>query len=243
MTPRLRRARAALALGAVTLLATACEPAGTSLYDAGHVSPIAQHALTRDGSDQMVLTTGTATLRVDAPAANVGTNTRILLWPPATPMAADELSCATWSAASVPNVQQGLALRVRRDGDRWRAVTVMKNVLYGAVWQFNVLTWDNQASPTMSPRGAVNLEPIFRPGGTVADLPWKVCAKVSGRTVTLKAWRGDEAEPAWGDVSHGGSVTLPAGWDYAGKAGWYLGHIPPGGYGAMTGLRTAALSG
>ena len=119
----------------------------------------------------------------------------------------------------------------------------MQNVLYGAVWQFNVLTWDNQASPTMSPRGAVNLEPIFRPGGTVADLPWKVCAKVSGRTVTLKAWRGDEAEPAWGDASHGGSVTLPAGWDYAGKAGWYLGHIPPGGYGAMTGLRTAALSG
>lgn len=240
MSSLLRRARIPVACLAALLLATACQGAEVVAYDAEHPASMALHVLTYDGADKMVLGYGSGFARVDAPATNTGTNTRVVWWPATTAAAVDQQSCATWSAASVSNVQQGLALRIRRDKDgRFRVITVMKNVVYGAVWQLNVLTWDNHGSPTMSPRGAVNLEPIFRPGGVVAALPWKVCAKAVGSVVTVKAWRGDEKEPAWGDSSHGGSVTLPAGWDFAGKTGWYLGHIPPGGYGAMTDLRTS----
>lgn len=57
--------------------------------------------------------------------------------------------------------------------------------------------------------------------------------------VRVKGWRGDESEPTWQDPSHTGSVTLPSSWVYAGKAGWYAGHIPPGGTIGMGGLRTS----
>ena len=242
MIPLLRRAPVAVALAVALVVGATVRPAEAGDYDAAHLSPLAMHSLTAEGSDRMVLTTGTATARVAAPATNRGTNTRVVVWAPATTMAVDQQSCATWSSASVPNVQQGITLRLRHDpSGRWRAVTVMKNVLYGAVWQFNVLTWDSHGSPTMSPRGAVNLEAVFRPGGVVASLPWKVCARAVGDIVTMKAWRAGEAEPAWGDASHGGSVRLPPGWAYAGKAGWYIGHVPPGGWGSMISMRTATL--
>jgi hypothetical protein len=235
-----RRARFLLACAAVVGLATACQTVETPTYDAAHPAQLTVHALTVDGADRTIVGYGVGYARIDAPATNIGTNSRVVFWPVGTVAATDQQACATWSDASVDQVQQGLALRVRQDADgRFRVITVMKNVLYGAVWQFNVLTWDNHGSPTMSPRGAVNLEPIFRPNDIVAPLPWKICAKAVGDLVTLKAWRGNQPEPAWGDPAHGGSVHLPSSWVYPGKSGWYVGHIPPGGFGAMTDLRTS----
>src|SRR5690606_437540 len=92
------------------------------------------HYLTRDGTDGFASTATPGALDLRAPATNQGTNTRILVYPPAQPMTDDQQSCATWDAQDGVNAQQGLALRIRNDlpEGRWRAITVTKNVVWGA---------------------------------------------------------------------------------------------------------------
>jgi hypothetical protein len=254
--PGRRRATGALAL-VVALTAAALHPlpaTGAPRAAAGPapattisvVRPrLALHYLTRDGSDRFVLGEGPASARLDAPSTNTGSNTRAIFWAPGTANSTDQQSCATWSDSRGLNVQQGIALRVRHDTNgRWRSVTVMKNILYGAYWQFNVLTWDTARRSYGQVHGGVSLPGPFRTGETTsAPLPWKVCAKVTGSLVTLKAWRGNEAEPTWDDPSHSGRVRLPPGWTYPGKPGWYTGHIPARGTAGHTGLATTTLPG
>ncbi len=225
----------------VALLATACQQVEVTTYDGTRSTNLAQHYLTRDRGDGYTLSSSPGAARITAPSTNTGTETRSVFWPPSTPMAVDQQSCATWTDQVGDQVQQGVALRVRNDDGRWRAVTVLKNIYWGQVWQFNVHTWDSTRSPTQQVHGNVKLESVFREGDTYQGkpLPWKVCARARGDLVTLKAWRGDEAEPAWGDATHGGSVRLPAGWAYAGKAGWYAGHVPARGTAGFADLRTS----
>jgi len=242
MRAALPRVAAAIALAA-SLTANGWSGSATPSYASSATPTMAIHALTLDRPDQVAIRTGPTSMRILASSANTGTNDRYVFWRPATPRAVDQQVCATWSSSHGANVQEGLSLRVAHDPDgRWREVTVMKNILYGAVWQFNVLTWDNDADRTMTPQGAVSLPDVFWPNHQVAPLPWKVCARVVGDLVTLKAWKATEAEPAWGDTSHGGTVRLPPGWTYPGKTGWYVGHIPPGGSSLMTGLSATNLS-
>ena len=54
----------------------------------------------------------------------------------------DQLSCATWTRQSDWRVQPGLAVRVRDNGGRVRAVTLTKNIAFGVQTVINVLTWD-----------------------------------------------------------------------------------------------------
>lgn len=240
---RSRALRVGVMVALVALLATSCRRVEVVLYDAGHRPDLAVHHITRDGSDRYVATAKPGTLTVTAPRTNQatpeGSATRAVVWPPGAKATRDQQSCATWTSTSGAWVQQGLALRVRIDGSRFRTIVVAKNVYYGAEWQLNVYTWDTARSPYFQVHGAVSLRAPFERGDQPRPLPWKVCAKAEGRVVRIKGWRADESEPGWGNPSHTGSVTLPSSWSYAGKAGWYAGHIKPGGHLAMTGLRTS----
>lgn len=242
-TTTARRVRFGIVLSAVALLATACQRTEVVLYDASKTPNLAFHYITRDGSDRYDLKVGTGALRVSAPRTNQatpeGSATRIVIWPPATKLVTDQQSCATWKDDQGKWAQEGIALRVRIDGSRFRAIVVAKNIVYGANWQMNVYTWDSGRSPYFSTHGAVSLRTPFASGSTPRSLPWKVCARVVGRTVTVKGWRPDESEPGWSNPQHTGSVTLPQQWVFAGKAGWYAGHIEPGGTMGMGGLRTS----
>jgi hypothetical protein len=236
-------ARAVALAAAVALVATACQRTEVVLYDKTKTPNLAQRYLTRDGNDTYVLKVGAGALRVDAPRTNratpQGSTTRTVIWPPGTKAATDQQSCATWTDSRGSWAQQGIALRVRADGSRFRTIVVAKNIVYGASWQLNVYTWDTARSPYFQTHGAVPLRAPFASGNVPRPLPWKVCARVEGRIVTVKGWRPDEPEPGWSNPTHTGRVTLPAEWTYAGKAGWYTGHVQPGGTIGMNGLRTS----
>lgn len=238
-----RGARIAIVATAVALVATACQRSEVVLYDGSKTPNLAFHYISRDGRDTYSLKVGTGALRVDAPRSNVatpeGSDTRIAIWPPGTKPVTDQQSCATWKDEQGRWTQQGIALRVRIDGSRFRTIVVAKNIVYGSAWQLNVYTWDSNRKPYFQTHGAVSLPVPFASGGTPRPLPWKVCARAEGRVVTVKGWRPDEAEPGWRNPQHTGTVTLPAEWVFAGKAGWYAGHVQPGGTTGMGGLRTS----
>lgn len=70
---------------------------------------------------------------------------------------------------------------------------------------------------------------VLRPAGVVAPLPWRVCVRARGSELDVKAWLPSDTEPSWDDSTHGGSATLPGDQVASGVAGWYSGHIQPGG--------------
>ena len=228
---------------AVALVAAACNKVEVVLYSAASKPNLAQRYVTRDGSDVYTLGTGSGTLRVSAPTSNKatadGSQTRTVIWPPSTTMTRDQESCATWTDTQGAWAQQGLALRVRADGSRFRAIVVAKNIWYGAEWQMNVYTWDTDRSPYFKTHGAVSLRTPFEQDDVPRPLPWRVCARVERDIVTVKGWRLEESEPTWDDPQHTGTVTLPAEWRFEGKAGWYAGHIQPGGTIGTSDLHTA----
>ena len=236
------RARITILLSAVALVATACQRTEVVLYDASKTPNLAFHYISRDGSDTYSLKLGPGAVRTSAPSTNKatpeGSDTRIAIWPPSTKAVTDQQSCASWTDTRGKWAQQGIALRIRIDGSRFRAIVVGKNIVYGASWQLNVYTWDTARSPYFRTHGAVSLPTPFANGSAPRPLPWKVCARVEGRILTIKGWRSDEAEPGWSNPQHTGTVTLPSEWVFAGKAGWYAGHIQPGGTIGMGALRT-----
>jgi hypothetical protein len=224
------RVRTAVAVAVVVLATAACEWVPTRTFDATSTPAFSLRYLTRNGTDGYSSGAAAGTVRLAAPSTNQGTNTRLAFYPPAQPMTVDHQTCATWSDQTDLGTQQGLALRVRNDlpEGRWRAVTVVKNVVWGANWNLNVLTWDTRDPAGWTTRGSVDLARVFWPGQQLVALPWRVCARVTGDLVTVKGWPAGAVEPAWDDPVHTGSVRLPAGWVYAGKGGWYLGHLAPG---------------
>lgn len=234
----------AVALGAVALLATSCQRVEVTTYDASKRPALALHYLTRDGADRYTTKAGRGTLRVSAPGSNRGiegnSNTRAVIWPPGTKPVVEQSSCARFTDARGAWVQQGLVLRFRIDGSRVRSIVVAKNVWYGAEWQFNVMTWDTNRNQDWQVHGSAVLRTPFERNDKPRPLPWMLCARTEGAVIRVKGWRGDESEPTWNDASHTGAVRLPAGWQVAGKPGWYAGHIPPGGTMGMSMLHTTA---
>jgi hypothetical protein len=127
-------------------------------------------------------------------------------------------------------------VRVGADG-RVRALTVTKNITYASYWAFNLHTFDTARAIPYVSFGQVVLSREFLDAEQVAHLPWGLCARVRGGQLEFKAWPLTETEPAWGDPLHGGRAPIPAGWDTAGRPGWYIGHLHPGEtarYDAMT---------
>jgi hypothetical protein len=141
----------------------------------------------------------THSVTASAPTSNTGSETRIAFWEQSVPPCAAAESCATWTNDSGID-QEGAVLRLRSVGTGYKAVTVTKNILYGAVYIFNVHVWDTRnSSHPFTQIGQFNLSQTFYPNGTVVPFPWTLCAETVGNTLRFIAWPSNQAQPAWGD--------------------------------------------
>ncbi|MBK6855772.1 MAG: hypothetical protein IPG97_04225 [Microthrixaceae bacterium] len=167
-------------------------------------------------------------LVVTAPASNQGVNLREVGWFDDESPAVDAQSCVTWSEFTGPIAQAGVALRVRSAPGGPQAITVTNNIFFGARNGWNVHLWSGSRGEVI---GQVVLSHSFGP--TVFQtppLPWRLCARTVGRVVQFKAWSMvlQPDEPAWADPGFGASFVVPDEWVYAGRAGWYVGHLVGG---------------
>lgn len=231
-----RRSALVVCTVALVLVAAACESA-VQTYGPTDTSGSNQVVLTADGSDHYTFQQVPAGMAVGALDTS-SSNLRDGFWPADNPDVYDSQSCAIWASQSSVLVQQGALLRITQSGSRLRAISVTKNIWLGAQWIFNFHVWDTSQSPAYTYIGAADLSKELVHDGVVTPLPWHFCARVIGNTVEFKVWPSIETEPAWGDTTHGGHVTLPAGWNYPGKAGWYIGHLEPNDTATFTDLAT-----
>ena len=205
------------AVVAVALWLTACQPASPSLLTEYKTTIVGK--LTPDGSDAFAFTSTTQGMRVRGASANTGSNLRMVGFKKAWPAATDQQSCITWASGNDGNAQPGVALRIDARADRVRSIIITNNILYGARWGFNVHLGDSGGSPQLTKVGSFTID------WSATPLPWTICGRVQGRTLTAKAWPSTIAEPAWGDPAFGTTVELPTSWVYSGRPGFYVGHL------------------
>jgi len=182
--------------------------------------------------DTYGITNTNGTTVVDAPTANAGGNSRVMFWPAAEQPTADQESCAQWQGEGPSGLgftdQQGVALRISTVNGVTRAISVTKNVYGSTNFVFNVHVWDTSVPGVYTQIGSFNLRSVFVVGAALVPFPWDICAEAVGNTVSFEVWIDGQPEPAFGNTINGGSVTLPAGYDVPGYAGWYAGHIAAG---------------
>lgn len=187
-----------------------------------------QLVLTRDEQDVTDWVRTPTGFHATAPASNVGTNTRTVLVPDAAPTR-DHGACVSARHQGSP-VQQGIVLRLHLTQDRNTAISVTKNVFADVDWVYNVTAWDSGMDPPFVKVAGFDMSmSTFAAGGPEPGVEPRLCARVRGTTLELKAWPQGMPEPAWGDPIATRSIELPAEATSApGVAGWYLGHLPPG---------------
>ncbi|QXC60771.1 hypothetical protein KSP35_21000 [Aquihabitans sp. G128] len=225
------------ALGAVTASPPLRQAVLT--YDSRSTATMREGTLTADGGDRYAYRSVPGSFDASGPGSNRGENLRVAFWPAGVPVVADSESCAIWTSQLGRNTQQGAAFRIRLGGDgRLRALTVTKNILYGVNWGFNFHTWDTNQRHSYTKFGAVLADGMKGPDDRALPLPWHFCARTVGSTMEIKVWTTHMREPAWGDPRFGGKVAIPAGWEASGTTGWYVGHVPAGGWAEFDDLRT-----
>lgn len=205
--------------------------------------------LTADGSPVYRVAATGRVLQVTAPGPVAGEptsgNLRMAIVANAADVSVDQRSCVSWGALRGAWDQPGVALRVRTDGQRTQAIVVTNNVMYAARWAFNVHLADSAADTPMQLIGNFDLAPAMaNPSGGLATYPWRLCARVRGTTLELKAWSlvDTPTEPAWDDPAHTATVEVPAAWVVAGRPGLYVGHLATGTTLDLTDPATADLS-
>lgn len=160
----------------------------------------------------------------------IAPNDRMILWPEKEVSQTSEESCATWESQSpsqapgVP-IQQGLVLRAATIDGVARAITVTKAVWENNFTSIDVDTWNTALEVPFRRIDEIDLAPYFQSNSSTT-LPLNVCAAVKGSTLSFEVWVPNAAPPPWGDTQQGATVDLPGDWDYAGEAGWYVGHLP-----------------
>jgi hypothetical protein len=165
------------------------------------------------------------TVTVHSPPGT-GRNLRMVWTSSDTPVSRDHQACDTWGITDGPITQQGVALRIVEEAESVsRAICVMKNIWMGGNWIFNAIGFDHGSFVVL---GSVDLSETFDPHGLVPQLPWRMCARVQGRTLVWKVWPTTRSEPAWGDAMFGTTITLPTEWVYPGRPGFYVGHLEMG---------------
>jgi FG-GAP-like repeat len=191
---------------------------------------LAVRTLTFDGADVSAIYKTGDTIALSAPDINhQWSNLRKVFWPAAATASQDGQVCATWRDQSSEFVQEGVALRITTVGTETRAITVTKNVVYGAYWAFNVHTWNSASSEPFTGLGQYDMSAVVTNAGRYEPFPWRLCAKVTGAELSFKIWLPDrEPEPDWTDPVHAVTLTVPAGYIGSGYFGWYVGHIPAG---------------
>ncbi len=143
----------------------------------------------------------------------------------------DEASCVTILGPLDGSTQPGVALRIRSDGSRTRAITVTNNILWGARNGFNVHLADSGAVGEEQMHGIAGYFPTgFAPSlRSLPPLPWRLCARVMGQQLQTKVWAPFQMpEPSYADSRFGLAVTLPPEWVFAGRPGFYVGHLATG---------------
>jgi hypothetical protein len=191
-------------------------------------------------------------LSAGAPADNTDENIREVFWPSDSTPRVDEEVCAVWDdtadSAGAPdgNRQMGLALRIApatSDGRGLKAITLTQNVFRGATWIFWVDVWNvkDPAHPDFVGVKSFDLLRVVGFGGRAIAPPWHVCAQAQGATFRFRVWTDGETDPGWQDAQRVFTTRLPAGWDYPGLAGGYVGHLWASQTASMTNLVTRAL--
>lgn len=206
-------------------------------YDGTRAAPeMVDIVLTPDGTDAYSIESSGVRVQAVALPTNASANLRTAFWPAGAPSVPDSQSCAVWTDQTAGSqTQQGAALRVSTaDGGATRAITVTKNIYGGFVWVFNIHLWDTARNPALTLVKQVNMGDVLHQ----QPFPWHVCARVVDTEVEMKVWTDAEPEPAWGDTTHGAAVTVGDEWVYPGTAGWFIGHLPPGGTADFAGLQT-----
>ncbi len=160
--------------------------------------------------------------------AGTGTNLRMVWTIDEARPSRDHQACDTWGPTDGPITQQGVALRIdATDGEVERAICIMKNIWGGSDWIFNAIGFRSGSFVVL---GSVDLSAVFDADGSVPSFPWRMCARVEGRSLEWKVWPMEHPEPDWNDPLFGGRVTLPPDWVYAGQPGFYIGHLGAGSY-------------
>ena len=203
-----------------------------------------RHAsLTTDNWATFDYSTGPDTVTASAPSDLTDANVREAFWRTNSQPMADAESCITWdeTAASVGGrpIQPGLAMRIASTGQNYeglKAITVTENVYFSGVWLFNVHLWDTTSPTPMFLLHTFDASDIVgrivtvdgKSASSMVNPPWHMCGRTTGNIFSFKVWTHDTPEPDWHDPHHVYRVTLPTGWDYAGYAGGYIGHLHPG---------------
>jgi hypothetical protein len=233
----MRRRGILIAVIGLIVVAAACDKVRVQTYGPTDTSSSNQAVLSPDGPNDYQFVSAPANTAV-ASLDNAGGNLRQIFWPADNPVVPDSESCAVWGAQTGTLVQQGAALRITQNGSQVRAVTVTKNIWLGATWIFNFHVWDSTQSPPFTQIGQTDLSATLVHAGITTPLPWHFCARVIGDQLEFRVWTAADLEPAWGDPTHGGSATVPAGWLNPGRAGWFVGHLQPGNTAVFTDLAT-----
>lgn len=257
ITPGGRRSNAghlprtiACVIGLLTIsTTTACEP---SVDAAPPQASYTMSTITPDGTDQYVLEVDSLGLTVRSPAANVGGNLRVAVVDDDAPVLADQQACVSWHGPAGSSAQPGVVLRSKVEPGRTRAIVVTNNVVWGYRSGFNVHLVDTDGlnetgtgpGPYVHPRMAG-----FDMRAGVGDLtdgkpsPWRICARVVGSTLTVKAWSvpAFDTEPSWSDPTYAQSTTLPSTAGHTGRPGIYVGHLSPGDHAVLKDLDTGTV--
>lgn len=199
---------------------------------------------------------------ISAAPTNTDGNVREVFWRDTTPWYHNQQVCTTWDdVVDVSTVdklqalqtdqlyQPGLALRIAKtaDGDHYRAITITQNIWNGGLWLFWVDTWDTTPTGT-DPFTGVALFDLSQSVGsltatstTMAPPPWHICARIMDDQLSFMVWTGDNPQPSWDDPSLVHTAQLPAGWDYPGFVGGYVGHLHAGQSATYSGMTASVL--
>jgi hypothetical protein len=235
---------AAVLVVVLSALLSACFPRTPLFTGSNPVEPLVHATLIGDGNDTYRYTRGLNSLVVTAPHSNTGGELRQVFYPANGHVTTDEQSCSTWVSQTGAYDQQGIALRIAHNpgGHGIRAITVTKNIWYIGYWQFNVHVWNSASAQPFTQLATVDMASVVGSNMyQLVPLPWHVCARVSGLTFEFVVWTGSHPQPRWDDPHAVKRVALPAGWDYPGKAGWYIGHVTRGNTDRFRDLQTWSL--
>lgn len=230
------------------LIAAACAPPAPPAPPDG----VSVWYATRDGADAYVIArSAPRALSFTTAPGNSSHNGRVLGWDLRAPVSRDQVSCVTAAHTSWPS-QEGVVVRGRADGNRYRAVTVTKNIFMRATSVYNVHVWDSastgapftMAHDTMGRGLSFDMSSAVT-GDSTTGTPRRLCAKVLGDLLTIKVWPADAPEPAWSSPAHTRTADLaPMGQRarFDGRPGWYVGHVPPSGRVDLTDIAAPPLS-
>lgn len=231
-----RRSITAALVAIAALVGVACEP---SLPTQVRSTPYRGTTITEDHGETYRLSARRDGVRITAPWANQHTNLRIAVVKDGAPKTRNQQACMTWAGSTDRLTQAGVVLRSRNLDGRMTAIMVTNNIIYRWRGAFNVHLADSAAPNPLVKVAGANLPAFLDP----APLPWRICARVNGTTVELKAWSipVEPRIPRWGDPRYGYAIEIPPDWVYRGQPGAYIGHLTPRETTMVSMLRTRTL--